>query len=165
MAIRTLDLQPITADNFAPYGTLIEAKDGEQFMINEGTTTRFHLRALAQVGKDGTAALSIFRGTRRTVPIEIKMMERHPLGSQAFMPLSDARWIVVVSGAEVPHPDNLVGFWLSGDQGVQYNANVWHHPLLIGIETQDFLVMDRNGPGDNLDEYFFVDDVRALIEF
>lgn len=161
---RVLDLTPISADAFAPFGTLIEAKDGVQFMINEGTTTRFHRRALADVGANGTAALSIFRGTRRAVPIEIKMMERHPLGSQAFLPLSDARWIVIVSGADVPHPDNLVGFWLNGDQGVQYGANVWHHPLLISVETQDFVVMDRDGPGDNLDEYFFADGVRARVE-
>lgn len=163
MADRVLDLRPISAEAFAPFGSLIEARGGEILMINEGTTTRFHRRALSEVGADGTAAISLFRGTQRQVPIEIKMMERHPLGSQAFMPLADARWIVVVSDADIPHPDNLLGFWVNGDQGVQYNANVWHHPLLISVPVQDFLVVDRDGVGDNLDEYFFPDNVRARI--
>jgi ureidoglycolate lyase len=154
----------LTKENFARYGVVLETKNAQRILINEGTTERLHALATLDVLHEGGAPiLSIFRATARPAPIKIAMMERHPLGSQAFYPLQKADWLVVVSAAEKPAPDNLEAFLASGDQGIQYARNVWHHPLLILEQTQDFLVADRDGPGENLEEAWF-DDAAAFLE-
>jgi len=147
---RILAVEPLTEAAFAPFGQVIQTEGAHHFLINEGTTTRFHALAAADPGADGRAIISIFRGTRRPDPILIAMMERHPLGSQAFMPLSAHDWLVVV--ALSPQTDALRCFRATGAQGVQYNTGVWHHPLLVLVPEQDFLIVDREGPGDNLEE-------------
>ena len=145
-----LSIEPLTKQAFAPFGQVLQAQGADHFLINQGTTTRFHALAAVDAGADGRAILSIFRGTRRPDPIIIAMLERHPLGTQAFMPLSPHDWLVVV--AEQPHADGLRCFQATGVQGVQYDTNIWHHPLLVLAPEQDFLVVDRQGPGDNLEE-------------
>jgi ureidoglycolate lyase len=147
---RRLCVEPLTTEAFAPYGKVLQARGAHHFLINQGTTTRFHALAAVDPGADGRAILSIFRGARRPDPIIVAMLERHPLGTQAFMPLSAHDWLVVV--AEVPRADALRCFRATGAQGVQYDTNVWHHPLLVLAPEQDFLVVDRQGPGDNLEE-------------
>ena len=149
MAI-VLPIQPLTQEAFARFGRVVQTEGAEHFLINQGTTTRFHALATADPGADGRAILSIFRGTRRPDPIAIAMLERHPLASQAFMPLTAHDWLVVV--AELPEVHALRCFRATGAQGVQYDANVWHHPLLVLMPEQDFLVVDRDGPGNNLEE-------------
>jgi len=141
--------EPLTATAFAPFGQLIEADPVTSIEINSGFTTRFH--ALAEVETDDMAIVSIFRGRPR--PLMVAMLERHPLGSQAFMPLAGRDWLAVV--AEQPHPEACHLFRCRGDQGLQYGANIWHHPLLVLDTAQDFLVVDRQGYGDNLEEVFF----------
>ena len=143
-----LAVEPLTAAAFRPFGTVIETAGAENFPINEGWTTRYHALAEADPGPDGRAILSIFRGRRR--PLRIAMLERHPLGSQAFMPLAPLDWLVVV--AERPEAAALRCFRATGAQGVQYGRGVWHHPLLVLAEEQDFLIVDRAGPGENLEE-------------
>lgn len=143
--------KPLTAESFAPFGTVIETAGAESFPINDATTTRFHALATADPGPEGEAILSIFRATRWPQPVVIGMLERHPLGSQAFFPLSPEDWLVVVAEGERPGADDLHLFRARGDQGVQYARNVWHHPLLVLTERQDFLVVDRRGPGENLE--------------
>ena len=127
-----------------------------RLLINEGTTVRFHNLAAIEVGRDdGHPLISIFRAEPRPVPIAIRMMERHPLGSQAFFPLVPHDWLVVVChGAAAPDTATLRCFRASGEQGVNYRPNTWHHPLLV-LQPQDFLVVDRGGPGENLDERWF----------
>ena len=172
MSPRTLSAEPLTKAGFAPFGTVIERDGAEIRVINEGTTTRFHALADVDVGADvgtdveagnGRPILSIFRGTRRPDPIAIRMMERHPLGSQAFMPLAAYDWLVVVAptNADDSAPDfeSLRCFLASGDQGVSYARNVWHHPLLVLQPEQDFLIIDRAAPNGeaaaaNLQEYW-----------
>lgn len=146
----SLTIQPLTRDAFAPFGTVIETDGAAHFPINEGTTTRFHALATADPGADGQAILSIFRGTARPVPIRIAMLERHPLATQAFVPLGGRDWLVVV--ADAPRADALRCFRATGQQGVQYGVGVWHHPLLVLGPAQDFLIVDRAGPGENLEE-------------
>ena len=132
-------------------------------MINEGTTERFHGLARSDASNNGGAPiLSIFRATARPAPIKLAMMERHPLGSQAFFPLQNASWLVVVSAAAIPAPDNLEAFIARGDQGVQYSRNVWHHPLLVIEPVQDFIVADREGAGENLEEVWFTGEPAFL---
>ena len=149
---RSLVIEPLTAGAFEPFGTVIETADADSYPINDGTTTRLHALAAADAGPDGEAIVSIFRATRWPQPVTIRMMERHPLGAQAFFPLSPEDWLVVVAGGERPGADDLLLFRARGDQGVQYARGVWHHPLLVLAEQQDFLVVDRLGPGKNLEE-------------
>ncbi len=136
---------------------MIETDGAQHFTINEGTTERFHDLAGIDTGiEGGTPLVSIFRGQPRPHPIEIKMVERHPLGSQAFYPLRDADWFVVVGPAgEAPDVGSLRAFRATGRQGVNYRRGVWHHPLLVLVPDHDFLVVDRGGPGENCDEVWF----------
>ena len=156
MSVVDLVPEKLTKEKFAPFGNVLEVEGAKRILINEGTTERFHaLSTLDVADENGAAILSIFRASARPVPIKIAMMERHPLGSQAFFPLSDRPWLIVVSSAAKPAPDNLKAFLARGDQGVQYAKNTWHHPLLIIEAKQDFLIADRAGPGDNLEEVWF----------
>ena len=154
-APRTLAIEPLTKQGFAPFGTVVERDGAEIRMINEGTTTRYHaLSGVDVAAAGGVPILSIFAGTPRAAPIAISMMERHPLGSQAFMPLSDHDWLVVVAPTNgddsAPDFDGLRCFQARGDQGVSYAPNVWHHPLLVR-QPQEFLIADRAGPDGEAD--------------
>jgi ureidoglycolate lyase len=147
--------RPLSAEAFAPYGQVIEADHAASHLINGGRTRRYHALAAADPGPEGEAILSIFRGTPWPAPLRIAMLERHPLGSQAFVPMERRPWLVVV--AERPEPAACRCFLARGDQGVQIARGVWHHPLLVLQPTQDFLVVDRSGPGNNLEEIFFAE--------
>lgn len=153
-----LTQEPLTKNAFTPFGAVLETEGAQQIPINQGTTTRFHALAGVETGADGTAILSVFRGSRRPDPIAITMLERHPLGSQAFMPLSDHDWLIVV--AEQAEASALRCFRATGSQGVQYAPNVWHHPLLVLQPEQDFFIVDREGPGNNLEEIELADAAR-----
>ena len=125
--------------------------------INEGTTERFHDLAGVDVSADGGKPLiSIFRGQPRSRPIAIRMVERHPLGSQAFIPMQNHDWFIVVAASdETPLVSELRAFHAHGRQGINYRPGVWHHPLLVLKPDSDFLVVDRGGPGQNCDEVWF----------
>ncbi len=155
--------EPLTAATFRPFGRVIEAAEAAQnYLINEGTTRRFHNLATLDA-EGGTAIVSIFRGTPRPQPIALRMLERHPLGSQSFIPLSREPWLVAVASSEDPGLADIRVFRARGDQGVHYARNTWHHPLLVLVARQDFLVLDRAGPGDNLEELWFPDGATAQI--
>ena len=142
--------QPLTPEAFAPFGRVLEADPATARQINAGTTTRFHALATADPGPDGEVIISFFHGLPRPRLIAMALMERHQLGSQAFVPMQPHPWLVVV--AERPEPEALRAFLLRGDQGVQYARGVWHHPLLVLAPSQSFVVVDRNGPGVNYEE-------------
>lgn len=154
MTTITLTPQPLTREAFAPFGDVIEASDAAlHFTINGGNTERYHDLATIEPGTDGKVIVSIFRGQPRQFPFTVEMMERHPRGSQAFVPMSGLPYLVVVAPAgAAPTVANLSAFIARGDQGVNYATGVWHHPLLALDETADFLVVDRSGPGHNCDE-------------
>jgi ureidoglycolate lyase len=163
--IRQLTVEPLTRAAFTPYGEVIETAGAERRMINEGTTERFHALAHGDVNAGGgTAILSIFQANRRAFPFTVRMLERHPLGSQAFHPLSDDDWLVVVGeGADRPDPASIRCFRATGRQGVNYARGSWHHPVLVLQPVQSFLVMDREGAGINLEEHFFESADHRLI--
>lgn len=157
---KVIRVKPLTRRAFAPFGDVIETGGAENFPINNGSTIRFH--DLAQVEAAGPAArtmVSIFRGRPFAPPIKIAMMERHPLGSQAFMPLQQKPFLVVVASDEGGRPGEPVAFVVRPDsgglRGVNYRRNVWHHPLLALQGRSDFLVIDRGGEGNNLEECSF----------
>ncbi|TPW31651.1 ureidoglycolate lyase [Martelella alba] len=149
-------VEPLTPEAFAPFGSVIFADPSTVRMINGGTTTRFHGLAKAEAkGLDAEVIISIFRGQARKFPYHVDMMERHPDGSQSFSPLSDRPFLVIVAEDMGGTPGKPRAFLARPGEGVNYRANVWHHPLMALYETSDFLVVDRAGPGNNLEEYFY----------
>lgn len=151
-----LSIRPLTQDAFKPFGQVIEADPATMRLINGGTTERFHALGTAEaLGEGASVILNIFRGQPRRFPYSVDMMERHPFGSQSFHPLQYRPWLVVVAEDEGGKPGQPVVFLARGDQGVNYRANVWHHPLMAIGGVSDFLVVDRAGPGHNLEEHFF----------
>jgi len=158
-----MQIDRLTPESFQLYGDVIETQSAvTHYTINKGTTTRFHDLAKVDVMSDdihsARAGISIFRGDARAFPLRISMLERHPLGSQAFMPLHQKPYLVVVAPSlDEHHPDldYMKVFWASASQGVNYACGTWHHPLIALDEAADFLVIDRIGSGHNCDEYEF----------
>ncbi|WP_226458605.1 ureidoglycolate lyase [Quatrionicoccus australiensis] len=146
--------EALTAAAFAPFGDVMAVDAAKTpISINGGNTERYHDLARLDAGPDGKLIVSIFRGQPRSLPFAVSMMERHPLGSQAFMPLGNQPYLVVVARpGPAPGPDDLRAFLAQPGQGVNYATGVWHHPLLALNEIGDFLVVDRSGPGNNCDE-------------
>lgn len=150
--MRTLVPEALTADAFAPFGDVIEASDrAEVIPINYGWTTRFNALSDVAVG-DGHAILSIFR-SKPLEPLVLKIFERHPLGSQAFMPMNSRPFLVAVAPPGDFDPAAVRVFRAEANQGVNYAKGTWHHFLLALEVESEFLVVDRDGgTGENLDE-------------
>ena len=142
-------------------GDVIDLAGAKQFPINAGTTTRFHdLAKIDVLAQDGRTLVNLFRAQPREQPVRLTLMERHPLGSQAFLPLVDAPYLVVVAEDENGKPGALRAFVTKGWQGVNYARNVWHHPLLALDAVRDFIVVDRGGAGVNLEEHVLATPVQ-----
>lgn len=149
-----LQAEEITPEAFHPFGQVIMAEGADHFTINEGTTERYHdLAGIDVTSGGGRPLLNIFRAQPRSLPIRLSVMERHPLGSQAFVPLSGNPYLVVVAPRGItPSAANLKAFAVPGGIGVNYDRGVWHHPLIALDKTSDFLVIDRGGPEENCEE-------------
>jgi ureidoglycolate lyase len=153
-----LTVQSLTKQAFAPFGDVVQTYGAELRMINQGSTERFHDLAKIDVSeKGGSAIVSLFRGQPFAPPIDIAMMERHPLGSQLFYPVSGRPFLAVVAPDEGGHPGEPTAFFCPPGTGVNYASNTWHHPLLSLEAVSDFIVVDRDGPGNNLEEYCYPD--------
>lgn len=151
-----LTIEPLTQAAFAPFGTVIETDPASLRLINGGSTERFHALADVDVtGEGGRVIISIFRGQPRNFPYSLTMMERHPLGSQSFSPIGGGPWLAVVAPDDGGKPGFPRVFLATGSQGVNYGRNVWHHPLMAVGAVSDFLVVDRDGPGNNLVEVVY----------
>jgi ureidoglycolate lyase len=148
----TLQIEALSRAAFAPFGEVIDSDAAKQiYAINEGTAQRFHdLAALDCAHEGGRVIVSLFRAQPRALPFTVRMMERHPLGSQAFVPLDPAtRYLVVVGDS----PDSAPRAFLAANgQGINLHRGTWHHPLIALDRLSDFLVLDRGGPGANCDE-------------
>lgn len=149
-----LQLETLTAEAFAPFGEVMEATPQQHgFCINAGTSQRFHDLARLEPGNGGRLIVSIFRAQPRDLPFQVRMLERHPKGSQAFMPLAGRPFLIVVAPvADQPETGQIRAFLANGRQGVNFAPGVWHHPLLALQAESDFLVIDRDDPFDNCDE-------------
>ncbi len=147
-----ITVSDLTPESFAPFGEVIDAKTKAPLDINQGFAKRFDDLALIDVSAEqGESKVSLFTASARPLPIEIKLMERHPLGCQLFFPLQDEPWLVLV--CTDPHdPTTFRAFSATGQQGVNYARNVWHHPLLVLRRDSRFIIVDRKGPGNNLEE-------------
>ncbi|MDR6236405.1 ureidoglycolate lyase [Pseudomonas oryzihabitans] len=162
---RQLVIEPLTAEGFAPFGDVIETEGRDWFPINNGSTQRFHALARVETGPaDGAAIISIFRARRLEYPLTIAMLERHPHGSQAFVPLRGEPFLVVVA-PPAPQPDAqaIRVFRTDGRQGINYHAGVWHHPVLALRDEDEFLIVDRCGELPNCDEHFFAADETSTL--
>ena len=160
--MREMTPEPLTADAFARFGKVIEASDrAEKLEINQGHAVRYNRLAELDVGEDGTGAISLFRA-RPLGELVLRVFERHPLGSQAFMPLSGRPYLVAVAPNGDFDPAEVRLFRAGGRQGVQYAKGVWHHFLLV-LDDGDFLVVDRAGPGANCDEVELAEPIRVRL--
>lgn len=148
----SLELQPLSKEAFAPFGQVVDALGAAALSINQGFAVRHNDLAGIDVAADGgRTQVCLFQATPRPTPIAIRLMERHPLGSQLFFPLQDRPWLIVVC-QDPRDASSYRAFAASGRQGVNYARNVWHHPLIVLDAASRFLVVDRAGPGDNLEE-------------
>ncbi|EED32929.1 ureidoglycolate hydrolase [gamma proteobacterium NOR5-3] len=152
--MKELQLKPLTAQGFAPFGDVIDGQVAcEQYPINEGLTQRHHALAAIDCAREGGApALSLFRAQAIKADFVLRSMERHPLGSQAFINTSGNPYAIVVARAGILDEDAIQGFLATGEQSVSYHRGTWHHYLLALNTASDFVVVDRIGPGNNCDE-------------
>ena len=141
----------ITRTNFAAYGDLISSDDINPMDINAGYAKRFDNLANISVSKDGGKTIvSIFSALKRKFPMKIDMMEKHPLGSQAFIPMKETTFLCFVAPpGESPEIDKIQSFIIPPKTGINYRPGIWHFPL-ISTEDTDFLVIDRKGNSENL---------------
>ena len=150
--MRQLTPEPLTATAFAPFGRVIEASDdGVKLDINHGHAVRYDRLAEIDVADGGgTGAISLFRA-RPLGELVLERFERHPLGSQSFVPLGGGPYLVAVAPAGDFDAAKVRLFRAEDHQGVHFSKGIWHHFLLV-LEESDFLVIDRAGPGHNCDE-------------
>jgi ureidoglycolate lyase len=162
-----LKANPLTKEAFAMFGDVIELEGAKHFSINDGNVERFHdLAAVMFDGEQGgKPIISLFKANGISpLPLKVTLIERHPKGSQAFIPMHNDPMVVVVArkGDDVS-VDDLHAFISNGNQGVNYHTGVWHVPLVTTEIGQLALIVDRGGPGENYDELLF-EDHEILVE-
>ena len=163
--MRTITARPLTAEAFAPFGDVLEASGTPDRIINAGLCGRFHDRASLDFA-DGRAGISLFDAEPRTLPHTLDLMERHPLGSQAFVPMHAYPFLVIVAPDEGGAPGEPQAFVTPPGLGVNYRRNTWHGvltPLAVpGERTGLFAVVDRIGAEENLEEHHFAEPWRVV---
>ncbi len=146
-----LQVLPLSQEAFSAYGDVIETQQRDFFHINNGLVERYHDLALVEILEQDRTLISINRAQPANLPLTIHELERHPLGTQAFIPMKGEVFVVVVAlGDDKPDLSTLRAFITNGEQGVNYHRNVWHHPLFAWQRVTDFLTIDRGG-SDNCD--------------
>ena len=151
-----IDLQMnwLTAVDFAPYGDVIECAGAPDTMINAGMCGRFHDRAKIDI-VDGATGISLFDAKARQLPYLLDMVERHPLGSQAFIPMSQTCFMVIVADDQDGVPVNPRAFLTKDGQSINIYRNIWHGVLAPLGAAGQYAVVDRIGTGANLQEHYF----------
>jgi ureidoglycolate lyase len=143
---------PLTAEAFRPYGAVIDASGTPSALANGGAAKVFRDMAAIDVeAEGGRVSVSLVRTAPTPLPLRIAVMERHPLGSQAFAPLGGAEYLAIVAPAGPLDPAAIVAFRASSAQGINLRRGVWHHPLVALYRESDFLVIDRAGAGENFE--------------
>ena len=143
--------KPITKENFSKFGDVITTENIKSLEINNGYAKRFNdIAKIDTSNENGETTISIFSALKRSFPMKIDMMEKHPLGSQAFIPMKETTFLTLVAPeGEKPDLEKIESFIVPKGIGVNYKTGIWHFPL-ISTEDMDFLVVDRKGLGDNL---------------
>jgi len=149
---RTLYTEPLTVAAFAPFGEVLDAVGPPDRLINQGLCARFHDRARLEFGANGRAGISIFQAEPRSLPYRLEMIERHPEGSQAFIPMTQHPFLVIVAD----HPGAVPrAFLTNGAQGINLHRGTWHGVLTPLAAPGLFAVVDRIGATTNLEEHWF----------
>lgn len=151
---RSVSATPISQSAFSPFGQIIATKGVADKMINQGNCERHHDLAELDFG-DGRAGISLFKSATFSLPFKLELMERHPEGSQAFIPMNPDPFLVVVAADNRGQPDIPQAFVVSGGQGVNIGRNIWHGVLCPLAGSGLFAVVDRIGDGPNLQEFWF----------
>ncbi|OYU19771.1 MAG: Ureidoglycolate hydrolase [Rhodobacteraceae bacterium PARR1] len=147
--MRQITTEPLTATAFAPYGDVLDATSDFR-LINAGLCRRHHDRAQMDFGPDGRAGISIFDATPRSLPYAFDLIERHPDGSQAFLPMTEHPFLVIVSDGPDATPR---AFITDGAQGINLHRGTWHGVLTPLHAPGRFAVVDRIGATPNLEEF------------
>jgi ureidoglycolate lyase len=151
---RDISIAPLTAAAFAPFGDVLQAAGEPDRIINQGLCGRFHDLATLDF-EEGRAGISLFHADARSLPYRLDMVERHPLGSQAFIPMSPDPFLVVVAPDAGGIPGRPRAFETAPGQGINFHRNTWHGVLTPLAPPGLFAVIDRIGPGSNLEEHWF----------
>lgn len=151
---RQINLEPIDKAAFAPFGDIIDSEGSPDKIINQGKCGRYHDRAALDFS-DGRAGISLFRAEMRHLPLTLDMMERHPDGSQCFVPMSADPFVVIVAPDNADQPGTPLAFRTSPGQAINFHRNTWHGVLTPIAGSGLFTVIDRIGAGANLEEYWF----------
>jgi len=152
--------QALTKEAFLPFGDVLETEGRDSHLINFGNTQKFGELANITVHDNGVAQLGIYRSKSIELPFRIRLMECHPLGSQAFYPLHQRPFPVVVARAgDPPGAEDLRVFLSNGRQGINLHTGIWHHYQLTLAQDSDYLVADRGGEGDNYREHYLSEEV------
>lgn len=159
---REIVAEPLTPARFAPFGDVLDAT-GDFRLINAGLCRRHHDRARLDFGPEGRAGLSIFEAEPRALPYRFDLVERHPEGSQAFVPMSRAPFLVIVAPDDAGRPGRPLAFLTAPGQGINLHRGTWHGVLTPLSAPGLFAVVDRIGPTPNLEEFRFAEpwEVRA----
>lgn len=153
--MRVIRTEPLTASTFAVFGDLLAADGDPDMMINQDMCARFHDRARLDFGPGGRAGISIFSARARSLPYTLEMMERHPEGSQAFIPMSGQPFLVIVAPDTDAGPGLPRAFLSDGSQAINFHRNIWHGALTPLHMPGLFAVVDRIGDTKNLQEHWF----------
>lgn len=151
---RDIAIAPLTAEAFAPFGDVIDTEGAPDRVINQGLCGRYHDRARMDFG-DGRAGISLFRAEPRALPLHLDLMERHPDGSQAFIPMSLTSFLVIVADDLGDRPGRPRAFRTVPGQAINFHRGTWHGVLTPLDAPGLFAVVDRIGPGPNLEEVTF----------
>ncbi len=152
--MQEIKIRPLTKEDFAPFGDLLDISGEPDKIINQGNCGRYHNRAGLDF-IDGAAGISLFDAKPRALPYELKMMERHPLGSQAFIPMNYAPFLIIAALDNGGTPGLPMAFLSTSGQAINFHRNVWHGVLTPLHGPGLFAVVDRIGEGANLEEVFF----------
>jgi ureidoglycolate lyase len=153
--MRLIHAEPLTAAAFAPFGDVLEALGDPDRIINQGLCGRYHDRARLDFGPDGRAGLSLFKAEPRALPYQLDLVERHPDGSQAFIPMSLTSFLVIVAPDDDGRPGQPRAFLTEPGQGINLHRGTWHG-VLTPLEAPGlFAVVDRIGSTPNLEEHWF----------
>lgn len=151
----SIRIAPLSPEAFAPFGDVLDCSGSPDKIINQGFCGRFHDRARLDFGPEGRAGISLFEAKPRSLPYTLDMVERHPLGSQAFLPLGSDPFLVIVAPDEGGRPGRPLAFRTASCQGINLLRGTWHGVLTPLFPPGRFAVVDRIGPGDNLEEVWF----------
>jgi ureidoglycolate lyase len=150
---RTIRTEPLTAEAFAPFGDVLEAAGAPDRIINRGLCGRYHDRAALDFGPGGRAGVSIFKAEPRALPYRLDLLERHPEGSQTFVPMSQDAFLVIVAPDDDGTPGTPRAFVTVPGQAINFHRGTWHGVLTPLAAPGLFAVVDRIGDTPNLEEY------------